>query len=48
MMSIYAIIVFSLGIAICVYGILSKVIEITAKKTIEIYINKNNTLHKSV
>ncbi len=47
-MSIYAIIVFSIGVAICVYGILLKVIEMTAKKTIEIYINKSKTLHKSV
>jgi len=47
-MSLYSIIVLSIGIAICVYGIISKVIEITARKTVETYMNKNNTMHKTV
>jgi len=47
-MSLYAIIVLSIGIAICVYGIISKVIEITAKKTVETYLHRNDTMHKTV
>ncbi len=45
-MSIYGIIIFSIGVAICIYGIISKVIEITAKKTIEEYIKKSDSIHK--
>lgn len=40
-MPLYLMIISSIGIAICIYGIISKIIEITTEKTIEKYIHKN-------
>jgi hypothetical protein len=44
-MGIYAMIVFSIGVGVCIYGIISKIIDMTAKKTIEAYI-KNKSSHR--
>lgn len=45
-MSLFGIIAFSIGVSICVFGIISKIIEITAKKTVEEYLNKKDSIHK--
>ena len=44
-MSIYAIIVLSIGVGICIYGIINKIIEITIKKTLEMYNREDHSIH---
>ncbi len=39
-MPLYVMILASIGIAVCVYGIISKIIESTADKAVEKYIHK--------
>ncbi len=46
-MSLHIIVILSIGIGICVYGILYKVIEITSKKTVETYLHGEKSVRKS-